>query len=38
MIMRGQANLLDDIQAVEELAEIRGLFDALDARENAALA
>jgi len=35
LIMRGQANLLDDIQAVEELAEIRGLFDALDARENA---
>ena len=35
LIMRGQANLLDDIQAMEELAEIRGLFDALDARENA---
>ena len=35
LIMRGQANLLDDIQAVEELTEIRGLFDALDARENA---
>jgi len=35
LIMRGQANLLDDIHAMEELAEIRGLFDALDARENA---
>ena len=35
LIMRGQANLLDDIQAMEELTEIRGLFDALDARENA---
>jgi heat-inducible transcriptional repressor len=32
LIMRGQANLLDDIQAMEELTEIRGLFDA---RENA---
>ena len=35
LIMRGQANLLDDIQAVDELIEIRELFDALDARENA---
>ena len=35
LIVRNQANLLDDIQAMEELAEIRGLFDALDARENA---
>lgn len=35
LIMRGQANLLDDIQAMDELAEIRSLFDALDARENA---
>ena len=29
LIMRGQANLLDDIQAMEELAEIRGLFERL---------
>ena len=35
LIMRGQANLLDDVHAMEELAEIRELFDALDARENA---
>ena len=35
LIMRGQANLLDDIQAMDELSEIRELFDALDARENA---
>jgi heat-inducible transcriptional repressor len=35
LIMRGQANLLDDIQAMDELVEIRELFDALDARENA---
>ena len=35
LIMRGQANLLDDIQAMDELIEIRELFDALDARENA---
>ena len=35
LILRGQANLLDDIQAAEGLDEIRGLFDALEARENA---
>ena len=35
LILRGQANLLDDIQAAEGLTEIRGLFDALEARENA---
>ena len=35
LIMRGQANLLDDVQAMDELVEIRELFDALDARENA---
>jgi heat-inducible transcriptional repressor len=35
LIVRGQANLLDDIQAMDELVEIRELFDALDARENA---
>ena len=33
--MRGQANLLDDIQAGEELDTIRQLFDELEARENA---
>jgi heat-inducible transcriptional repressor len=33
--LRGQANLIDDIQAAEGLDEIRGLFDALEARENA---
>jgi heat-inducible transcriptional repressor len=35
LVMRGQANLLDDIQAGEELETIRHLFDELEARENA---
>jgi heat-inducible transcriptional repressor len=35
LIMRGQANLLDDVNAGEQLDLIRGLFDALEARENA---
>ncbi|MDC2981650.1 heat-inducible transcriptional repressor HrcA [SAR116 cluster bacterium] len=35
LVMRGQANLLDDIQAGEELDTIRQLFDELEARENA---
>lgn len=35
LIMRGQANLLDDVNAGEQLELIRGLFDALEARENA---
>ena len=34
LIMRGQANLLD-VSAGEQLELIRGLFDALEARENA---
>jgi heat-inducible transcriptional repressor len=35
LILRGQSNLLEDVQAGDDLAEIRGLFDALEARENA---
>ena len=35
LVMRGQSNLLDDIQAGEELDTIRQLFDELEARENA---
>ena len=35
LILRGQANLLDDTHAAEGLGAIRGLFDALEARENA---
>ncbi len=35
LVMRGQANLLDDIQVGEELDTIRQLFDELEARENA---
>ena len=35
LILRGQANLIDDLQAADGLTEIRGLFDALEARENA---
>ncbi len=35
LILRGQANLLGDSHAVEDLAAIRGLFDALEASENA---
>ena len=34
LVMRGQSNLLDDIQAGEELDTIRQLFDELEAREN----
>ncbi len=35
LIMRGQANLLDDVTAGDQLGLIRDLFDALEARENA---
>ncbi len=35
LIMRGQANLLDEVNVGEQLDLIRGLFDALEARENA---
>jgi len=35
MILRGQANLLDDSRAADGLAAMRSLFDALEARENA---
>jgi len=35
LIMRGQSNLLDEVSAGEQLELIRGLFDALEARENA---
>jgi heat-inducible transcriptional repressor len=35
LILRGQANLLDDLQVADGLSEIRSLFDALEARENA---
>ncbi len=35
LVMRGQSNLLDDIQGGEELDTIRQLFDELEARENA---
>ena len=35
LILRGQANLLDDLQLADGLSEIKVLFDALEARENA---
>ncbi|MGC6519669.1 MAG: heat-inducible transcriptional repressor HrcA [Candidatus Puniceispirillaceae bacterium] len=35
LVMRGQSNLLDDIQAGEDLETIGQLFDELEARENA---
>ena len=35
LVMRGQSNLLDDIQAGEHLETIGQLFDELEARENA---
>jgi len=35
LVMRGQSNLLEDIQAGEELETIGQLFDELEARENA---
>ena len=35
LVMRGQSNLLDDIQGGEALDTIRLLFDELEARENA---
>ena len=35
LVIRGQSNLLDDIQAGEELETIGQLFDELEARENA---
>ena len=35
LVMRGQSNLLDDIQGDEALDTIRRLFDELEARENA---
>jgi len=35
LIMRGHSNLLDDVQAGQQLDLVRGLFDALEARENA---
>ena len=35
LILRGQANLLDEVNVGEQLDLIRGLFDALEARENA---
>ena len=35
LVMRGQSNLLDDIQGGEALDTIRRLFDELEARENA---
>jgi heat-inducible transcriptional repressor len=34
LIVRGQAALLDDVTAVEDLERIRTLFDALEAKEN----
>ena len=34
LILRGQANLLDDLQTTAGLVEIRGLFEALEAKEN----
>lgn len=33
LIVRGQAHLLDDVAAIEDLERIRGLFDALEAKE-----
>ncbi|WP_438996552.1 heat-inducible transcriptional repressor HrcA [Candidatus Puniceispirillum sp.] len=35
LILRGHSILLEDVQAGDDLAEIRSLFDALEARENA---
>lgn len=35
LIMRGQSNLLDDVNAAGQLELIRGLFDTLEASENA---
>ena len=35
LVMRGQANLLEDIEAGEDLETIRQLFSELEARENA---
>ena len=32
--MTGRARLLDDVHAVEDLERLRGLFDALETREN----
>lgn len=34
LILRGQANLLQDIQNVQDLDRIRALFEALDTKEN----
>ncbi|MEQ9126434.1 MAG: heat-inducible transcriptional repressor HrcA [Alphaproteobacteria bacterium] len=34
LIVKGQARLLDDVAAVADLERIRGLFDALEAKEN----
>ncbi len=36
LIVRGQANLLDDVQALTDLERIRGLFEALEAKETVA--
>jgi len=33
LIVRGQANLLSDVRAIEDLERIRGLFEALETRE-----
>lgn len=33
LILRGQANLLDDVTAVSDLERIRGLFEALETKE-----
>lgn len=33
LIVRGQSNLLNDVHALEDLERIRGLFDALETRE-----
>ena len=33
LIIRGQANLLDDITAIEDLERIRGLFTALETKD-----
>ena len=34
LIVRGQARLLDDVTAIEDLDRIRDLFDALETKEN----
>ncbi len=34
LILRGQANLLEDVSALEDLERIRGLFDALERKES----